>query len=359
MVGGSGTTSRHSDAAGAGAADAGAATAIRVLDARLSISEALCDALCAGVGVGVGAGVGAGAAAAEPGVPSAAGGRTHRFDFSRTMVLVPGGRLAGALSRRLLARAKAACEPLFAPMIVTPKRFGPNLVAPTRPILGDVAALFSWREVLDRSIAAKDGFAARVAALFGMPEEPDPRVRMRIARRVCRLSAEVAASMGSLQSIATSAAARAGRSCRAARGARRVRAASNRAPRRVRVRGPRRIDPRRGARRPCRCRWTGPRGRAVCRPRSRATRTAAAPARARRARRGVRPPPGRCRRRGIPHRRALGRACVPDGADPRRGHSRRRPPEWRCEGCDRGDPHAAARQRRRRPVTESRASDQR
>ena len=208
MVGGSGTTSRHSDAAGAGAADAGAATAIRVLDAGLSISEALCDALCAGVGVGVGAGVGAGAAAAEPGVPSAAGGRTHRFDFSRTMVLVPGGRLAGALSRRLLARAKAACEPLFAPMIVTPKRFGPNLVAPTRPFLGDVAALFSWREVLDRSIAAKDGFAARVAALFGMPEEPDPRVRMRIARRVCRLSAEVAASMGSLQSIATSAAAR-------------------------------------------------------------------------------------------------------------------------------------------------------
>ena len=124
------------------------------------------------------------------------------------MVLVPGGRLAGALSRRLLARAKAASEPLFAPMIVTPKRFGPNLVAPTRPILGDVAALFSWREVLDRSIAAKDGFAARVAALFGMAEEPDPRVRMRIARRVRRLSAEVAASMGSLQSIATSAATR-------------------------------------------------------------------------------------------------------------------------------------------------------
>ena len=65
MVGGSGTTSRHSDGSGAGAAVTGTATAIRVLDAGLSISEALCDVLCADVG---GGGVAAAGAAATVGV---------------------------------------------------------------------------------------------------------------------------------------------------------------------------------------------------------------------------------------------------------------------------------------------------
>jgi hypothetical protein len=89
-------------------------------------------------------------------------------------------------------------------MIVTPKRFGPNLVEPALPVLSETAALFSWREVLERSIAAKDCFAERVAGLFGVPGEPDARVRMRIARRVSRLSSEVAAAMQSFAEIAAS-----------------------------------------------------------------------------------------------------------------------------------------------------------
>ena len=178
MDGGIGTTSRAS------AGERGvASTVVHTLDARLPISEALCEVL-AGWGVG-------------GGLRDQRGSRATRdpLDLSRTMVLVPGGRLAGALSRRLLARAKAESRPLFAPTVVTPKRFGSNLVEPLRPILGETAALFSWREVLDRSIAAKDGFAEKVSALFGVPGEPDPRVRMRIARRVGRLSSEVAAAM--------------------------------------------------------------------------------------------------------------------------------------------------------------------
>jgi hypothetical protein len=166
------------------------ATTLRILDARLALSEALCEVI-----VGDPAAEGRGAAR-EP------------IDLSRAMVLVPGGRLASALSRRLLARARAESRPLFAPMIVTPKRFGPNLVEPVRPILGEMAAMFSWREVLDRSVAAGDGFAVRVASLFGVAVEPDAAARMRIARRVHRLSSEVAASMWALDEIASSDAAR-------------------------------------------------------------------------------------------------------------------------------------------------------
>jgi ATP-dependent helicase/nuclease subunit B len=124
------------------------------------------------------------------------------------MVLVPGERLASSLARGLLRRARAAGRPLFAPTVVTPKRFGPSFVEPTAVVMSDVAALCSWREVLELSIAAKDGFAARVAALFGVPGEPDPRVRMRIARRVARLSSEVAAAMQSFDGVATSNAAK-------------------------------------------------------------------------------------------------------------------------------------------------------
>lgn len=187
MDGGIGTTSR-----GPEGERCVAATVVHTLDARLPISEALCEVLAGGGG--------------GDGSRDQRGSRATRepLDLSRTMVLVPGGRLAGALSRRLLARAKAESRPLFAPTVVTPKRFGSNLVEPLRPILGETAALFSWREVLDRSIAAKDGFAPQVSALFGVPGEPDPRVRMRIARRVGRLSSEVAAAMHSFDAIAES-----------------------------------------------------------------------------------------------------------------------------------------------------------
>ncbi len=163
------------------------------LDPRLPLSEALCHAIVGDAGAGVRAGAGV---ASGP------------IDLARTMVLVPGARLASSLARRLLARAKAEGRPLFAPTVVTPKRFGPSFVEPTAVVMSDVAALCSWREVLELSIAAKDGFAARVAALFGVPGEPDPRVRMRIARRVGRLSSEVAAAMQSFDGIAASSAAK-------------------------------------------------------------------------------------------------------------------------------------------------------
>lgn len=151
---------------------------VRVLDASLPLSQALCDVVLSG------------ASADGP------------IDLSRTMVLVPGGRLSASLTRRLIAQAKAAGRPLFAPTIVTPKRFGPNLVEPTRALLGPLGAVLSWHEVLCRSIAAGDGFAAQVAALFGVAEAPDARLCLRIARRVQRLSAEAAGAMMSLAELA-------------------------------------------------------------------------------------------------------------------------------------------------------------
>lgn len=171
-----------------GSAGASAAKAVvHALDPSLPLSQALCEVLLPTEANEHGAGP---------------------IDLSSTMLLVPGARLASSLSRRLLARARASGRPLFAPVIVTPKRFGPNFVEPTAAFMSDVASLCSWREALEQSISAKDGFAARVAAIFGVPGDPDPRVRMRIARRIGRLSSEVAAAMHSFDSIASGAAAK-------------------------------------------------------------------------------------------------------------------------------------------------------
>ena len=165
---------------------------VRTLDPARPLSQALCEVLVSG-----GAGDGGGG-------DGGGGDRAVPLDFSQTMVLVPGERLASSLSRALLGRAGALGQPLFAPTVVTPKRFGPTFVEPMATVLSDVAALCSWREVLERSIVAKDGFAARVAALFGVPGEPDARVRMQIVRRIARLSNEAAAAMQSFESIASS-----------------------------------------------------------------------------------------------------------------------------------------------------------
>lgn len=151
---------------------------VRVLEASLPLSQALCEVVLSE------------ASTEGP------------IDLSRTMVLVPGGRLSASLTRRLIARAKAAGRPLFAPTIVTPKRFGPNLVEPTKRLLGPLGAVLSWHEVLCRSIASGDGFAVQVAALFGVAEAPDARLCLRIARRVQRLSAEAAGAMMSFAELA-------------------------------------------------------------------------------------------------------------------------------------------------------------
>ncbi|MEY5061553.1 MAG: ATP-dependent helicase/nuclease subunit, partial [Planctomycetota bacterium] len=124
------------------------------------------------------------------------------FDFARTMVLVPGGRLVPAIERGLISRARAAGVPLIAPSIVTPLMLAGRLVVPSASVLSPLAARLAWREVLEASSVANDGFEARVAAVFGAPEVVDARVRTRIAQRMQRLGSEIASAMLSFQSVA-------------------------------------------------------------------------------------------------------------------------------------------------------------
>ncbi len=128
------------------------------------------------------------------------------FDFACTMVLVPGGRLARALERNLLARAKAAGVPLIAPSIVTPLMFAGRFVVPKTTVLSPLAARLSWREVLEASRAAghgpDGGFELEVARVFGAATAIDARSRMRIAQRMQRLSSEVSAAMTDFAAVA-------------------------------------------------------------------------------------------------------------------------------------------------------------
>lgn len=91
--------------------------------------------------------------------------------------------------------ARAAGVPLIAPSIVTPLMLAGRLVVPSKPVLSPLAARLAWREVLEASRAAGDGFESRVAAVFGSATAIDARVRMRIAQRMQRLGSEIASAM--------------------------------------------------------------------------------------------------------------------------------------------------------------------
>ena len=124
------------------------------------------------------------------------------FDFARTMVLVPGGRLARALDRRLISRARAAGQPLIAPSIVTPLMLAGRFVVPERPVLSRLGSRLAWRAALDGLLAAGGDDATRVARLLHGKDELPRRMRARAAQRLEKLSSEIASSMHDLGSVA-------------------------------------------------------------------------------------------------------------------------------------------------------------
>ena len=158
---------------------------LRILDATLPLSEAMCRVVL-------------------DRRPGEAG--RDAFDLSRTMILVPGGRIVPALERALLAAAKSQGRPLIAPTIVTPLMLSGRLIVPSRPVLSSIAARQAWRESLERSRVADDGLDVRVASVFGGVgagiASIDDRARMRLSRRLQRLSSEVAAAMHTIEGVA-------------------------------------------------------------------------------------------------------------------------------------------------------------
>lgn len=153
---------------------------VRVLDAARALSDAMCEVLVAHH------------------VTDPAGAP---FDFERTMVLVPGGRLAHAIERNLLARAAKAGVPLIAPTIVTPLMLAGRFVEPKLPVLGALGAKLSWRETLDAALEDSD-LAPRVATLFAAGQAIPAHARPRIASRLARLASETATSLLSAAEIA-------------------------------------------------------------------------------------------------------------------------------------------------------------
>lgn len=155
--------------------------AVRLLDCSRPLSEALCEILVAGR---------EGPSGSEP------------FDFARTMVLVPGGRLGQAIERRLIARARAAGQPLLAPTVVTPLMLGSRFVVPERPVLSSLSARLSWRAALERVQRDDAALAADVARIFQADPELPASTRARLADRLHRLSSDVASAMHSFASLA-------------------------------------------------------------------------------------------------------------------------------------------------------------
>lgn len=150
---------------------------VRELDCSRALSDAMCEVIVAH----------------HRGAP---------FDLARTMVLVPGGRLAHAIERRLLAQAAQAGAPLIAPTIVTPLMFAGRFVEPALPVVSALASRLAWREAIDRAIDGGDDFSRAVAELFrNRPELPQP-ARARAAERMARLSSEIAAAMLSFDDVA-------------------------------------------------------------------------------------------------------------------------------------------------------------
>ncbi|MFM7260753.1 MAG: PD-(D/E)XK nuclease family protein [bacterium] len=171
------------------------------LDPERSLSVALCDIVCR-VDLDHGS------------------RRAHPFDFARTMVLVPGGRLAHGLERELLSRARSAGYPLVVPTVVTPAMLLPRFLAPSRPLLTQLGSLLAWRGTVDRlfdpsveASATNVELARRVAWILGgvggiesasRSEAPivSDVLKRAIARRLARIDREVASSMSSFREIA-------------------------------------------------------------------------------------------------------------------------------------------------------------
>lgn len=151
--------------------------AIHELDPTLPLSQALADVLTR---------------------PNAAG---ESFNLGKTLLVVPAGRLARAVERRLLDRARGASSVLEAPSIVTPLMLFGRFIAPTKPLLSRIGAEASWRESIERIAVTDPALCAKVAAAFGSPPELPNRLRPRVAKRLAKLSAEVASAMHTFASV--------------------------------------------------------------------------------------------------------------------------------------------------------------
>ena len=151
--------------------------AIHELDPTLPLSQALVDVLTR---------------------PNAAG---ESFNLGKTLLVVPAGRLARAVERRLLDRARGASSVLEAPSIVTPLMLFGRFIAPTKPLLSRIGAEASWRESIEQIAATDPALCAKVAAAFGSPPELPNRLRPRVAKRLAKLSAEVASAMHTFASV--------------------------------------------------------------------------------------------------------------------------------------------------------------
>ncbi|MFM7051937.1 MAG: PD-(D/E)XK nuclease family protein [Planctomycetota bacterium] len=115
------------------------------LDAALPLSESMARVVLGGV----------------------ASDASDALDFERTMVLVPAGRMARAVERRLLAAASVAGKPLIAPSLVTPAMFLKRFLRPKRVVLGDIGARLAWREAVAAFAARGDGERRQLEAAFG------------------------------------------------------------------------------------------------------------------------------------------------------------------------------------------------
>ena len=165
--------------------------AITLLDSSRSLSDALCEVIMASA-------------------PQS--GRTQPLDLSRTMVLVPGGRLARAIERGLLARAQTAQTPMFAPTVVTPIMLASRFVVATAPTLGGIATRVSWRATIDQALDAKTALSKGVRDLFGIREDAEvsSALRENIAKRLLRCARETASAMHSFADVAAAITARDG-----------------------------------------------------------------------------------------------------------------------------------------------------
>lgn len=132
-----------------------------------------------------------------------------RFALGRTMLVVPGGRLARAIERRLIELARESREVLEAPTIVTPLMLFGRFIVPSRPMLSRIGAQASWREALERIASNDVPLLERLAAAFGSPSDMPERLRPRIASRLTKLSVEVASAMHTFGSVRSALAARA------------------------------------------------------------------------------------------------------------------------------------------------------
>ena len=184
---------------------------IHELDPALPLSEAITACLLTpalhapGATSGATPGAASGAASNTPSHTAsnrgAGSAMRDRFQLGKTLLVVPGGRLARAVERRLLERSRAGGAVLEAPSIVTPLMLFGRFVVPSRPMLSRVGAEASWREAVERVAATDPALAARIAAAFASPDELPARLRPRLAARLARLSAEIASGMHSFASV--------------------------------------------------------------------------------------------------------------------------------------------------------------